>query len=71
MGNVVPADSNKIDKALFDSLKCKFTKYTKLMNQLEVENLTNDQEDEILGEMFASSTHLNVHSGLLKKQIED
>ncbi len=62
---------NKIDKVLFDDLKDECGKFIKLVNQLDVETLTEDQEEEILGEMFDSLTHLNVHSGLLKKQIED
>lgn len=61
---------NKIDKVLFDDLKDECSKFIKLVNQLNVENLTEDQEEEILGEMFASLTHLNVYSGLLKRQIE-
>lgn len=61
---------NKKDKVLFDDLKDECVKFIKLMNQLDVENITEDQEEEILGEMFASLTHLNVHSGLLKEQIE-
>ncbi|KHE93897.1 MAG: hypothetical protein K8F52_16755 [Candidatus Scalindua rubra] len=55
---------------MLDDLKNECVKFIKLMNQLDVENLTEDQEEEIPGEMFASLTHLNVHSGLLKKQIE-
>ena len=62
---------NKIDKVLFDDLKDECAKFIKLMNRFEAKNITENQEDEILGEMFASLTHLNVHSGLLKKQIEN
>ena len=63
--------SSKIDMVLFDELKEECLRYIKLLSQLELEDLTEDQKDEILGEMTASLTHLNVHSGLLKKEIEE
>lgn len=42
----------------------------KLMHQLELENLTDDQIDEVLGELAASVTHLHIHSAIVKEEME-
>lgn len=42
----------------------------KLIHQLELEHLADEQIEELLGELTASVTHLNVHSGLVKEELE-
>ena len=65
---------NKIDetlKAMIKELKDECLKCVKLVNQLELENLTEEQIDEILGELTASVTHLNTQSQSVKEEIEE
>ena len=61
---------SKVNKVLVDELKEECLAFVKLANQLEVETLTDDQSEAILGEIFASLTHLHVHSGLLKEEVD-
>jgi len=42
----------------------------KLINQLELNNLTESQIDELLGELTASVTHLNTQSSNIKEEVE-
>ncbi len=42
----------------------------KLINQLELDNLSEEQVDELLGELTASVTHLNTQSNNIKEEIE-
>ncbi len=65
---------NKIDETLrimLNELKDECQKCIKLTNQLELENLTEEQIDEIFGELTASVTHLNTHSQTVKEEIEE
>ncbi|MFQ5714815.1 MAG: hypothetical protein ACE5GU_12365 [Candidatus Scalinduaceae bacterium] len=39
----------------------------KLINQLELDNLSEEQVDELLGELTASVTHLNTQSKNIKE----
>jgi hypothetical protein len=41
-----------------------------LINQLELDNLSEEQVDELLGELTASVTHLNTQSNNIKEEIE-
>ena len=42
----------------------------KLIHQLELEHLTDDQRDDLLGELAASVTHLQIHSTIVKEELE-
>ena len=42
----------------------------KLINQLELECLTEDQTEEVLGDLTASVTHLQVHSAVVKEELD-
>ena len=65
---------SKIDKTLrtmIKELKDECLKCVKLANQLELENLTEDQIDEIFGELTVSVTHLYTQSQSVKEEIEE
>lgn len=42
----------------------------KLIHQLELEHLTDDQVEDLLGELVASITHLHVHTGIVKEELD-
>ena len=44
--------------------------FLKVHQGLELENLTEDQIDEILGTLTVSVAHLNTHSKIVKEEIE-
>ena len=52
-------------------LKDECSRYIKLTNQIELENLSEDQSAEILGELTVSTTHLMTQAENVKKEIED
>jgi len=62
---------SKINKELIDELKEECLEFVKLANQLELETLTEDQSEEVLGTTLASLAHLHIHSGLLKEQLNE
>ncbi len=65
--------SNKIEstlKVMLDELKDECLACIKLINQLESDNLSEDQIDELSGELTASVTHLNTQSSNIKEEIE-
>jgi len=69
MPNVI----NHIDKTtmvLLTELKDECLRYIKLTDQIELEGLTEDQLANILGELTASTAHLNIHSETVKNIIE-
>lgn len=41
----------------------------KIIHQLESEHLTDEQIDEVLGELTASVTHLSMHSTMVKEEL--
>ncbi|MCL4536950.1 MAG: hypothetical protein M1610_05110 [Nitrospirae bacterium] len=43
----------------------------KLIEGLKLEALTEDQQEDILGELSASITHLKIHSEQLERLIEE
>ena len=64
---------SKIDvtlKALLNELRDECLSTIKLINQLELEHLTEEQIEDILGELIASVTHLHVHSAIIKEEME-
>ena len=56
--------------ALLNELSVECLTTVKLINQLELEHLTDDQIAEILGELTASITHLRVHSEIIKEELD-
>ena len=64
---------SKIDvtlKALLNELRDECLSNIKLINQLELEHLTEEQIEDILGELTASVTHLQIHSAIVKEELE-
>jgi hypothetical protein len=65
--------SNKIEstlKVMLNELKDECLTCIKLINQLELDNLSEEQIDELSGELTASVTHLNIQSNNIKEEIE-
>ncbi len=65
--------STKIEntlKVMLNELKDECLTYIKLTNQLELDNLSEEQIEELLGELTASVTHLNTQSDNIKEEIE-
>ncbi len=65
--------SNKIEstlKVMLNELKDECLACIKLINQLELDNLSEEQIDELSGELTASVTHLNIQSNNIKEEIE-
>ncbi|ETR74244.1 MAG: hypothetical protein OMM_06449 [Candidatus Magnetoglobus multicellularis str. Araruama] len=66
-------DNYNIDdatKVMLSELKDECFRYIKLTDQIELDELTENQLSNILGELTASVTHLNIHSESLKVIIE-
>ncbi len=57
-------------KVMLNELKEECLNYIKLSNQLELDNLSEEQIEELLGELTASVTHLNTQSDNIKEEIE-
>lgn len=65
--------SKKISSSLttlLNELRDECLSTIKLIHQLELEHLTDEQIDELLGELTASVTHLHVHSGMVKEELD-
>jgi hypothetical protein len=60
---------NETLEGLLLELKEECENYIKLMNQLELENLTKEQIEEMLGEIMASVVSLEVHSEHAKEEL--
>ncbi len=60
---------NETLEGLLLELKEECENYIKLMNQLELENLTKEQIEEVLGEIMASVVSLEVHSEHAKEEL--
>ena len=66
-------DNYNIDdatKVMLSELKDECFRYIKLTDQIELDELTEIQLSNILGELTDSVTHLNIHSESLKEIIE-
>ncbi|HDH04964.1 MAG TPA: hypothetical protein ENH01_04525 [Nitrospirae bacterium] len=57
-------------KVMLNELKEECLTCIKLTNQLELDNLSEEQIEELLGELTASVTHLNTQSDNIKEEIE-
>jgi hypothetical protein len=55
---------------MLNELKDECLACIKLINQLELNNLPEEQVDELPGELTASVTHLNIQSNNIKEEIE-
>lgn len=65
--------SNKLSptlKTLLNELRDECLSTIKLIHQLEIEHLTDEQIDGVLGELIASVTHLNTHSSIVKEELD-
>jgi hypothetical protein len=60
---------NETLEGLLHELKEECENYIKLMNQLDLENLTKEQIEEVLGEIMASVVSLEVHSEHAKEEL--
>ena len=61
---------NKTLLVLLDELEEECLKVVKLTEVLKIENLTDEQTEDILGELSGSVTHIRVHSEQLEQIIE-
>lgn len=64
--------SNKISSTLttlLNELREECLSTIKLTHQLELEHLTDEQIDDVLGELTASVTHLQIHSSIVKEEL--
>lgn len=71
MATIIQNKLNDTLKIMLKELKEECFEFIKLTNQLDLENLTEVQIEEILGELTASVAHLNSHSQTVKEEIED
>ncbi len=62
---------NETLEGLLHELKEECDNYIKLMNQLELKNLTKEQIEEVLGEIMASVVSLEVHSEHAKEEFDN
>lgn len=68
--SVVSSKMSSTLAVLLNELKEECLSTVKLINQLELETLSDDQIEEVLGELIVSSTHLKVHSEIVKEELE-
>ena len=64
--------SNKISPALatlLSELREESLSTIKLIHQLELEHLIDEQIEDVLGELAASLTHLQTHSAIVKEEL--
>jgi len=61
---------NKTLSVLLEELSDECLKVIKLIGGLKIENLTDEQIEDLLGELSGSVTHLKVHSEQLERFIE-
>lgn len=61
---------NSTLKSLLTELRDECLSTIKLIHQLEIEHLTDEQVDDVLGELTASVTHLHVHSAMVKEELD-
>ena len=64
--------SNKISPTLttlLNELREECLSTIKLIHQLELEHLTDEQIEDVLGELTASLTHLQTHSAVVKEEL--
>lgn len=65
--------SNKLNPTattFLEELKDECLSTVKIIHQLEIEHLTEDQTEEVLGNLMASITHLPIHSAIVKEELD-
>ena len=65
--------SNKISPTvttLLSELREECLSTIKLIHQLELKHLTDEQIEDVLGELTASLTHLQTHSTMVKEELD-
>ncbi len=73
VGETMSVVSDRISPTLttlLNELRDECLSTIKLIHQLELEHLTDEQIDDVLGELMASVTHLHVHSAMVKEELE-
>ena len=68
--SVVSCNINSLLKTLLSELSEECLSTIKLINQLDIEDLTDEQLEDILGELIASVTHLQVQAAIVKDELE-
>lgn len=63
-------DIDKTLKSLIDELEEECLHVVSLIEALKVKNLTEDQRDDILGELSAALSHLRIHSNDVEQIID-
>jgi hypothetical protein len=61
---------DKLTETLLSELKEECLMILSLLNQLETPGISENQEDEILGELSARLAHMEVHARETQEQIE-
>ncbi|MGC8493185.1 MAG: hypothetical protein ACP5SH_15755 [Syntrophobacteraceae bacterium] len=56
---------------LLDELAAECLKAVRYIEALKVKELTEDQREDILGELSASITHLRIHSEALDREFDE
>lgn len=65
--------SNKLNPTvttLLGELREECLSTIKLIYQLEIEHLTEEQIEDVLGDLTASITHLQIHSAIVKEELD-
>lgn len=65
--------SNKLNPTvttLLGELREECLSTLKLIYQLEIEHLTEEQIEDVLGDLTASITHLQIHSAIVKEELD-
>ena len=68
--SVVSSNINTLLKTLLSELSEECLSTIKLINQLDIEDLTDEQIEDILGELIASVTHLQVQAAIVREELE-
>jgi len=68
--SVVSSKLSSTMTILLDELREECLSTIRLIHQLELEHLTDEQIEEVLGELMVSLTHLHVQSAIVKEEID-
>ena len=63
-------DIDRTLKSLIDELEEECLHVVSLIEAIKIKNLTEDQREEILGELSASLSHLKIHSNEVEQVID-
>lgn len=63
-------ESDKTLKSLIDELEEECLHIVSLIEALKIKNLTEDQREDMLGELSASLSHLKIHSNEVEEVID-